>query len=356
MTHPWARIADANLNRAREGLRMLEDLARFALDDAALATRLKELRHALTEAARGLAEASGLDRAMLLAWRDTPGDVGTRVKTVPELKRGGCEQVAAAAAARASEAIRCLEECAKALNAPAAALDFERLRYTLYDAERALAPALPGSRARQWRLCVLVTESLCTHHPWDRVAELAVEGGADCLQLREKNLGDRELLDRARRLVAIARAGRASSIVNDRPDLALLAGADGVHVGKDDLSPDQIRRLWGDRLIIGVSTNRLDAARAAIRAGADYCGVGPMFPSTTKPGVPLAGPEYLARYLADPLCGTRPHLAIGGITAERVADLIRVGCRGIAVSGAVCSSPDPRATVAELVSLLAATG
>lgn len=354
MPHPWARIADANLNRAREGLRVLEDLARFALDDAELTGRIKTLRHDLARAAEALADATGLDRAMRLAWRDTPGDVGTAVKTESELTRAGPAEVAAAAAGRASEALRALEECAKALNDAGAARQFEHLRYRLYDAERALGLSLLPGRAPQWRLCVILSERLCTHHPWERVAELALEGGADCVQLREKELTDRDLLERARRLVAIARSRHAAAVINDRPDVALLAGADGVHVGADDLPPDGVRRLAGSRLLIGASTDRLERAHAAIRAGADYCGVGPMFPSTTKPRDHIPGPEYLARYLADPLCAARPHLAIGGITPQRVPELTRLGCRGVAVASAVCSSPDPRAAAAELLSRLTA--
>ncbi|MBM4109558.1 MAG: thiamine phosphate synthase [Phycisphaerae bacterium] len=342
MPQPWARMADANLNRAREGLRVMEDLARFGLDDDTLGATLKSIRHGLGEAADSLASEGGVDRGLRLAWRDTPGDVGRVVKTEAELVRAGAGAVVAAAAGRASEALRVLEECAKTLGAPRAAADFERLRYRLYDAERSLTLACGTGRARQWRLCVLISERLCAHHAWERVAERAIRGGADCLQLREKSLPDAELLRRAQRLAAIARAGGAASIINDRPDVALLAGADGVHAGPDDLPPDHVRRLAGSRLLVGATTDRLERARGAIRAGADYCGIGPIFASRTKPGVRPAGVEYLREYLGDPLGAQRPHLAIGGITPERVPELVRAGCRGVAVSGAVCGSPDPR--------------
>lgn len=356
MAQPWARMADANLNRAREGLRVMEDLARFGLDRGELGGELKSIRHGLADAAAALAGGAGLDREVLLAWRDTPGDVGTGVKTPSEGARGGASDVAAAAAGRTSEALRVLEESAKALGAQDAARAFEGLRYRLYEAERVLGLALGTGRARQWRLCVLITESLCAHHRWDRVAELAVEGGADCLQLREKTLGDGELLSRARRLVAIARAGGAAAIINDRADIALLAGADGVHVGQDDLPPDQVRRLAGARLLVGVSTDRIERARAAIHAGADYCGLGPVFPSTTKPTERLAGVEYVREYLRDPACAGRPHLAIGGITRDRLPELAEAGCRGVAVSATVCGSADPGGACVELIGMLPAVG
>jgi thiamine-phosphate pyrophosphorylase len=189
---------------------------------------------------------------------------------------------------------------------------------------------------------VLLTESLCAHHPWDRVAQLALEGGADCLQLREKNLDGGALLRRARVLLELAKPHGASVIINDRADIALAAGAHGVHLGQTDLSVSHVRVIAGRRLLIGVSTSNLEEARVAVRAGADYCGVGPMFPTTTKHKDVIVGPDYLKQYLADPLASRVPHLAIGGIDADRASTLLQVGCRGIAVSSAVCGHSNPR--------------
>lgn len=352
----WARLVDANLNRSREGLRTLEDLARFALDDAELSGAFKALRHGVRDAADTLALAAGLDRASLLAWRDTPGDVGVPIKTGAEGSRPGRGAVAAAAAGRAGEALRALEEAAKACASPDAARALESLRYRLYELEKRLGLALAGARAPRWALCVLLSESLCTHHPWQRVAEQAILGGADCLQLREKSLPDGELLDRARALVAIARAAsaRPAVIINDRPDLALLCGADGVHVGQGDLPAAEVRRLAGGSLLVGVSTANVEQARRAVRDGADYAGVGPMFASSTKAKPALSGVAYLREYLADPMTSRLPHLAISGITPANVGELREAGCRGIAVSGAVCASPDPRAACQALRAALGA--
>lgn len=337
---PLARIIDANANRAREALRVMEDGARFALNDPSLSARLKALRHGL----RAALEALPIDDLARLASRDTPGDVGTAISTSAEGERAGLEGIVGAAAARLTEALRSIEEAAKALT-PGAGRPFEALRYEAYDLERALRLALGGGRAAQWRVCVLVTEALCGG-PWEKVAEQAIAGGAGCVQLREKALDSAELLRRARRLVEIAR-GRAAVLVNDRPDIALLAGADGVHVGQEDLSVEQVRALAGRRLLVGVSTHTVEQARAARLAGADYCGVGPMFATDTKSIERLAGPAYLREYLAlDP---APPCLAIGGITAERAAELAAMGCPGVAVSSFVCAAPDPRGATAALV-------
>jgi len=354
--NPAARIIDANANRAREAIRVMEDVARFALDDPLLCGLLKSLRHDLRGAIDSLAPL-GLDRAMLLANRDTEHDVGTGISTSAEAERGNLRDVALAAGSRLTEALRAIEEASKVLahsGHPAnAASAFESLRYRAYTAEKQLALALGPGRCPQWRLCVLLTADLCAGRPWTEIAEAAMAGGADCLQLREKSLDARELLARARALVATARPRGVSVIVNDRPDIALLAGADGVHLGQTDLAVADVRTLAGDRLLVGVSTTNLDQARAAARAGADYCGLGPMFPTTTKDKPHLATPAYVAQYLADPVLAARPHLAIGGITPENARELRAVGCRGIAVSSAVCSAPDPAAACRALLAAMA---
>lgn len=346
------RMLDAAFNRAREALRVLEDAARFALDDGPLCAELKEIRHGLRDAL----DAAGIHRTDLLAARDTPGDVGTSITTETEARRSGLAGVAAAAGARLGEALRAIEECLKTKGAagPDAAACIEALRYRVYEAERRLGLALAGGRAPQWRLCVLITGSLC-RQPWEEVALAAVTAGADCLQLREKTLDDGELLRRARRLVQVARAApaAASVIVNDRIDIALLADADGVHLGQQDLPAADARRLAGSRLLIGVSTENLDQARDAARAGADYCGVGPMFPTATKEKPRLAGPAYLKEYLADPVASRLPHLAIGGVTPGNAGAIAQAGGRGAAVSAAVCSADDPGTACRAMLKALA---
>jgi len=338
------RIIDANANRAREGLRVIEDIARFGLDDPTLAEALKNLRHDLRDALDNL----GVDKGALLSSRDVEGDVGANIKTPSEMKRVGLRDVALASASRLAEALRSLEECGKALGRDAR--PFEALRYRAYNLEKSLILALGAGGCPQWRLCVLITAALCGPHTWEDVAAQAIEGGADCLQLREKELGGRELLARASRLVAIAREvagggsdprGRANIVINDRPDVAILSGADGVHLGQSDLPVSAVRAVAGFDLWVGVSTSNLDEARAAIRDGADMCGVGPMFPTTTKEKPRISGPKYLKDYLADPILSERPHLAIGGITPENIAQVRAAGGRGVAVSSCVCNAEKP---------------
>lgn len=334
------RMFDANVNRACEGLRTLEDLARFVLDDSDLSRRAKDARHAI----RAAASAAGPRR--LVAWRNTPGDVGTAISTEQEATRVNAGALAVAAGNRVAEALRACEEVAKTLGLDAFA--FEASRYEAYEIQKRLVIALGGGARPRWSVCVLITAGLC-RPPWDEVAEAACRGGAGCLQLREKDLEDRELLARARRLVEIARPHGVSVIVNDRPDIAMLSGAAGVHVGQGDLGVAEIRKIAGERLLVGVSCSTLEQARQAASDGADYLGLGPMFTSGTKPKDRLSGPALVEAVVGDPVTGGLGHLAISGITAENVGRLVAKGCSGIAVCGAVCGADDPEAATRGLV-------
>lgn len=206
-----------------------------------------------------------------------------------------------------------------------------------------------GARTAQWRLCLLLTRGQCAL-PWESVLERAIAGGVDAVQVREKSLDDRELLAHARAVRAICASRGVATIVNDRVDIALASGADGVHLGTNDLSLRDARRIGGSALLYGGSTHSLDEARAAIEAGADLCGVGAMYESALKPGLAPSGEAYLRAFLRE--FPRFPHLAIGGIAPGRVAALARAGCRGVAVSSAICGADDPeavaRAIVAEL--------
>ena len=166
-----------------------------------------------------------------------------------------------------------------------------------------------------------------------------MDGGADCVQVREKELAGRRLCRRVEQVIEIARPRGVTVLVNDRTDVAFAAGADGVHLGQEDLSIAAARRLAGRTLMVGVSTHDLDQAEAAVAAGADYCGLGPVFATTTKAAGILAGPALVAAY-AERFPQT-PHLAIGGITPDNIDRLAEAGARGVAMSSAVCGAARP---------------
>lgn len=336
------RLLDAAANRAREGLRVVEDFVRFRLDDAHLAGLLKECRHRLAEALREI------DYTNLLAARETQHDVGTGLSTPAESFRAAPWDVVTSNLKRVQEAVRSLEEFGKVV-APPMAAEIEQLRYRLYTVEKAVASVrVNRSRLEGCHLCLLVTESLCHHGSGPAVRE-SVAAGVGMVQVREKSWRDRELLEHARRVRAWTREAGALCIINDRPDLAVLAEADGVHVGQDELTVREARRILGPERIVGVSTHTIEQARQAVLDGADYLGVGPVFPSQTKFFDELAGLEFV-RQAATEI--TLPWFAIGGITAENVDRVLEAGATRIAVSGAICAAEQPGEAARELLDRL----
>ncbi|MBI3409183.1 MAG: thiamine phosphate synthase [Planctomycetes bacterium] len=198
------------------------------------------------------------------------------------------------------------------------------------------------------RLYVLVTECLCRASLVGTVSE-ALAGGAQIIQLREKNLPDRELFEKARAVRELTRKAGALFIVNDRPDLAVLAEADGVHLGQDDLPVRQVRRLLRPDALIGVSTHNLDQVQKAILEGASYIGVGPTFPSQTKAFGDFPGLDFVRQAAAET---TLPAFVLGGITFENLPQVIAAGGRRIAVSQAICAAEAPKAITAKMRTLL----
>ena len=340
------RMMDAAANRAREGVRVVEDFVRFVMNDAYLTEQLKTFRHDLTEALRILPFAE------LLTARETTIDVGTRVTTDSESQRQSSVELVQANLKRLQEAVRTLEECSKRLASPGSRSitatttsdlsglprRLEQLRYRAYTLEKSvMLTQHNGNRLAACHLYLLVTSSSCAAGI-ERVVRDAVTGGAGIVQLREKSIPDRQLLELAKQVRRWTREGEAIFIMNDRPDLAVLADADGVHVGQEELSVYDARRIVGPDRLVGVSTHTLDQARAAVRDGANYIGVGPVFGSRTKQFDSLAGLDFV-RQVASEI--TLPWYAIGGIDSSNVNEALQAGASRIAVSNAVCAAPDP---------------
>ncbi|WP_165070446.1 thiamine phosphate synthase [Paludisphaera rhizosphaerae] len=335
-----ARVIDASGNRAREGLRVVEDYARFVLDDPGLTRRLKETRHRLADALKGF------DLDFLLSARDTREDVGTHIMTPSEQVRENPRAVLAANFKRTGEALRSLEEYCKLVDVWLAGR-FEVLRYDVYTLEKLVMTAVHAYRSlADCRLMVLIG-GLPTLGDLTWIVGEALAGGADVIQLREKNLSDRELLSRAREVRIMTAQAKARFILNDRPDLARLAGADGVHLGQDDVTVRDARRIVGPNLVIGVSTHERAQLDAAVLAGAGYLGVGPVFPSATKD---FAEPELagLAYVRAVSEATNLPWFAIGGVDETNVDRVLEAGASRIAVSAAVVKADRPRAAAAAL--------
>lgn len=339
------RVLDASLNRAAEGARVVEDFARFVLDDGGLARMAKELRH-------DLAAAAPLSRDARLAARDAGGDVGAAITTDAEVRRSTAWDVCIAGQERLQQALRTLEEFSKTVDTPAATA-FERLRYRAYTLGKAVASVRRArERLAEARLCVLV-DGADSASEFKTLVESLYAAGADLLQLRDKRLDDRGLLGRAGLLAAAARAAGAIAIVNDRPDIAAAAGADGVHVGQDDLPVAAARSIVGVDRLVGVSTHSIEQLRRAVLDGADYAGLGPTFPTPTKAFDAYPGLDYLAEAAAETAL---PAFAIGGVTAENLPQLLGAGATRIAVASAVTAAADPPEATRRLKRLVESAG
>jgi thiamine-phosphate pyrophosphorylase len=235
-----------------------------------------------------------------------------------------------------SEALRSIEEYGKIVD-PRFARAIEALRYRGYELERRLLlRRRANERFAGVKLYVLLTEALC-RGDWFATAQAALDGGADCLQLREKRLSDRELIARARRIAAHCRQRGALFLVNDRPDIAAVSGADGVHLGQDDMTVADARRLLPAGSIVGCSTHTIEQVAAALAASPDYIAVGPMFSTETKPQDHIAG---LATLGEARVASTLPLVAIGGIDCSNVERVVATAPCAICVCGAAIGAVD----------------
>ncbi|MAR13959.1 MAG: thiamine phosphate synthase [Blastopirellula sp.] len=325
------RILDANLNRASEGLRVAEEHARFVLNDSHLTSMAKGLRHQLAELA------AGLDVDGRLACRNATGDVGLQVTTESESQRDSTAAVGVAAVKRAQQALRCIEEYGKRISSSAAA-QCEQLRYATYTLEQTLHTATQMQQTFSGRQLYVLIDKGSSEPEFEDLVRCLVAAEVGVLQLRDKQATDRELLGRARTLCRLTRGTGTLAIVNDRPDIARLAGADGVHVGQDELSVSDVRQIVGPRMLIGVSTHTIEQAREAVVQGANYIGCGPTFPSGTKHFEQFSGLEFLQQVAAEIRL---PAFAIGGITADNLPQVLACGVERVAVSGAVIRADSP---------------
>ena len=369
---PLLRIFDASLNRATEGLRVVEDYARFALDDRLLTGEAKSLRHDLAAAAAAFPSS---DRH---AARDTVHDVGTGLTTPGEHDRSDMWAVCLASLKRTEQSLRSLEEYGKLADL-ACAQSMESLRYRLYTLEKALDVGCSSrERLGNVRLCVLI-DGQHTAAEFEQLVEALVDVGVGMIQLRDNRLNDRELLGRARFLVSLTRSQPPAlpgvsaaldrntlqhpaepgadprapqftlAIINDRADIAAAAGADGVHVGQEDLSVKDARTIVGTRMLIGVSTHNIEQARAAVLDGANYLGAGPTFASQTKSFEAFAGLDFLRSVSAEIRL---PTFAIGGITTVNLPDVLATGILRVAVGSAVTGTVEPASAARELLGML----
>lgn len=321
------RILDANLDRAREGIRVIEEWCRFNLENPSLTHQCKALRQQLGQ----------WHRPEFRLARNTPEDPGTTVTHPHEQQRADMQSVLQANFCRVQEALRVLEEYAKVEDAAMAAA-FKQMRYQVYTLESQLMhQPLPHARQQKLQEAQLYLVTSASDRLFE-VVELALQGGVDIVQYRDKQGNDSDRIHNCQRLSDLCHRYDALFIVNDRPDIALLVGADGVHVGQQDLPVAAVRTLMGTEYIVGCSTTSPEEMQRSLIAQPDYIGVGPVYETPTKAGKQAVGLDYVRYAAAHALI---PWFVIGGIDTQNLADVVGAGATRAAVVRAIMEADHP---------------
>jgi thiamine-phosphate pyrophosphorylase len=328
------RILDANLDRAREGLRIVEEWCRFGLNSSELAAECKQLRQ----------EIAKWHTPELRAFRDTLGDVGTELTHPQEETRANISQLLQANLCRVQEALRVLEEYGKLYLAQMGSA-FKQMRYRAYILETNLLGYQRQQKLLQSSLYLVTSAS---EHLF-AIVEAALEGGLTLVQYRDKTGNDNVRFEVADRLCKLCHHYEALFIVNDRVDLALAVDADGVHLGQQDMPIAIARQLLGPHRIIGRSTTNPEEMQRAIAQGADYIGVGPVYATPTKVDKAATGLEYV-RYAAQN--AKLPWFAIGGIDPSNLNEVLSAGADRVAVVRAVMQAEQPTLVTQYFISQL----
>ena len=342
------RILDANLNRTMEGLRTLEDLARFQ-NHGSIQNRYKTLRHDLQRFT------SDWDKSALLASRNASDDVGRTTKTESEGSRShGATDIAEAAAQRVQQSLRCLEEFAKFLY-PDSSAGIESLRYQVYDlnAQFLLAQKRDLAFLAKSKLYVLADCQMPIADFQTRIASIS-RAGVDIIQIRDKQIDAKQIIEYTDAAIAVVDPSQTRIVINDRADVLNCTQAWALHVGQTDLSVTQARSLIPGRCVLGLSTHDLQQVKDAIVVGADYIGCGPTFASSTKAFESFSGLDFLqsvVNFLNQEQVSL-PAFAIGGITIENLPNVLATGARRIAVSHAVWKAESPSKATEQMRYLL----
>ena len=330
------RILDVNLNRIGEGLRLLEDVTRFILNDPELSEQLKNMRHELLPKDRSL-------QKRLLRARQAEEDVGAFLDVDSEAERADAVSLVSANSRRVQQSLRVLEELAK-VHGDDFGLDwdkFKHARFALYTLEQKIVLELLRHNKREQvagLYLILDTQALRGRSELEVIRQ-AIQGGARIIQLRDKLRPKGMLVPLAREMKRICSESDALFIVNDYIDLAIDSDADGLHIGQEDLPFATARKMLSGDKILGCSSATLEEALKAEKEGADYIAVGSIYSTPSKPGTRLTGLETLRQVKRKV---SVPVVAIGGINEDNIAEVIRAGANAIAVISAVLGADNIR--------------
>ncbi len=335
------RIIDASLNRIGEGLRVLEEIARFVLDDAALSEKLKSLRHQLS-----VRDINAKSR--LLSARDSANDVGENIITDFQKSKHGLPETVIANSRRVEESLRVMEELAKIEGITLDAQIYQDARFSLYTIEKKLLGRLTRKdlAARICGLNVIIDTDCLKDKDILGITAQVLAGGVKLIQLRDKSSAKKEIVAMALAIKKLCAESGALLIINDHLDMALACDADGLHLGQQDLPVQIARTLLPVGKLIGCSVANVEEAKKAKEDGADYLGYGAVYATPTKPECPVMGLKGLAEIKE---AVDLPLVAIGGINMKNIGEVFAGGADAAAVISAVVLAESPRQAAGDMI-------
>ncbi len=323
------RIIDANFNRLREGLRVIEDILRFYFSQKKFES-FKNIRHKLKEIEKKC-YIQGLMK------RDSSLDLGNKKFSV-EKQRSGLKDLTIANFKRAEESLRTLEEVFKITHLLKESDVIKNIRYKVYDLEKEVLTLF----TKQFNLSLyLVTDSRYCNEKLENVVEQSILGGVSMVQLREKHLSDKQILKLGKKVKRVCHQNNIPFIIDDRIDLCLALDADGVHIGQNDIPVKIARDLLGPGKIIGKSTHSFAQAQKAVKEEIDYFAFGPLFKTPTKNYKPVFH-NTIKDVLKLSKESDKPIVFIGGITSETIDEVINLNIKSIACVREIMAAPNPK--------------
>ena len=337
------RIIDANLNRASEALRTLEDWSRFALNNKEISQKLKNIRHELNQIFSTLSN--------LILYRDATYDIGKTLENTSQ--RTSAKDVISANCKRLEQSLRVLAEYGQMLNLEVRKL--EEQRYEVYTLEKELTKNEKLLRLHNSLLYLVTSRTgIDSDEKFLNILEKTISGGVDIIQLREKETKEKDILDLAHKVKRLTDKHNVLFIINDRIDIALAVSADGVHLGQADLPLPDARQLAPEGFLIGLSTHFPEQGQKSMSMNPDYIGIGPVFQTPTKPDYIPAGLDYV-KWASENIKNI-PWFAIGGIDETNIDKVINAGGVRIAVVRAIMNSNSPQPAAKKLKEALSKKG
>ena len=324
----FLRIVDANINRASEGLRILEEIYRFLYNDYKISARLKDIRHKVRLSVQDYP---------LIKFRESNSDVGKESFSDSETEREAVEKVFLANIKRVEESLRVLEEFFKLENKEKSYL-FKTLRFDIYGIEQeiySLKSFFNSILDSEEILLYGIMDGRFTDISYEKLCCNLIDAGIKIIQLRDKVLSDKSLLQTAKQISEICKEKEVLFIVNDRVDIAYLADADGVHLGQDDIPIDNAKQILGFNKIFGLSTHNLNQVEYASEQDMDYIGFGPVYPTKSK-----ENPDPVTGFKNLELVNEKyniPVVAIGGINHSNIKNVVKCKPKMICVMSGIIS-------------------